>query len=147
MTVTMQGKLMSALVNLFYQIWVLFSTFSHYVKSSAHVIFFQNIQHARRIARVRTIVKGQSDLIAGFVAVPQDIWLSSLHCAVKMLESVHSVMPCSKGLYPVLFVKRGMFHIGADFSTDFIEQINHHPRMQHKPTDLYQWVCDYPGKS
>ncbi len=61
MPVAVQGKLMSALVDLLDQIRVALDAFPYQVECGTHLVPLQHLQQARRIPRVRTIVKGQRD--------------------------------------------------------------------------------------
>jgi hypothetical protein len=57
MAVAVQGELVSALVEAPYQIRVALGAFAHQVERGTYLMFFQDIQQARRIPRVRSIVK------------------------------------------------------------------------------------------
>jgi hypothetical protein len=61
MPVAVQGELMPALVDMVDQIGVALDAFPDQVECGTYLVPFQHIQQARRIPRVRTVVKGQCD--------------------------------------------------------------------------------------
>ncbi len=65
MTVTMQGKLMSVLMDLPDDVWKLFRGSSNQKERGPHLLFLQHLEQAARILRMRTIVKRQRDLGPG----------------------------------------------------------------------------------
>lgn len=78
MTITVYCQLMTVLMDLPDDVWVMLRTVSNQKERRAHLMLFQHIQQARRIPRVRAIVKRQRDLGPGRVAVEQDLGIMAL---------------------------------------------------------------------
>ena len=70
MTITMDAELMSAVVDLLNQLWILLNMLSDQKECRADVMFCQYLQHLRRILGMWTIVKGQRDLAARPISLP-----------------------------------------------------------------------------
>ena len=86
MPVAVQGKLVAAFMNMLNQIGMMFDAFSHHVKCGAYRMSSQNLKQTRRIQGVRTIVKGQSDLISRSIAVIEDFWMAALGSLVETVQ-------------------------------------------------------------
>lgn len=79
MTIAMDSDFMPASVDSLYEILIAFNIFPDQKECRVNVMLRQHIQHARRIARVRTVIECQGDLVAGWVAAPQDVGVAGLH--------------------------------------------------------------------
>jgi len=69
MMITMQRELVSILMDLFYKMRIAFHALSDQKECRPDVVPCKRLQYARRIPRMRSIVKGQGDLAAG--AIPK----------------------------------------------------------------------------
>ena len=78
MTITVDAELMSALVDLFYQVRIFFNMFPDQKERGVDVMLCQHLQHPRRVRRMRTIIKSQCDLAARPISLPEDGWETSL---------------------------------------------------------------------
>jgi hypothetical protein len=91
----MQCQLMSSVMDLFDQALMLFGMFSHQMKCSAHIVFLQHIEQARRIAQMRSIVEGQGDGAIRSSAIEQDVGIAVLCSSIQMMKGgcnkVHQV--------------------------------------------------------
>jgi hypothetical protein len=85
MPVAVQGKLMTALMDMVDQIWVALGAFPDQVECGTHLVSLQNLQQARRITRVRTVVKGQRDSAACSFPKIEDVRVPAL-CGTIGLE-------------------------------------------------------------
>lgn len=79
MTITMDSDFMSARVDSLHETLIAFNIFPDQKECRADFVLCQHIQHAWRVARMRTVVEGERDLSAGWVAVPQDVGVAGLH--------------------------------------------------------------------
>jgi hypothetical protein len=78
MPVTVQGKLVPALVNLLDQLWISLDAFANEVECSTNRMPSQHLKQARGIPRVWAIVKGQRDPAACFCPHIQDFRVAAL---------------------------------------------------------------------
>src|SRR5262245_49391620 len=79
MPITMDARLMSALMDLAYQICVFFDGLADQEKCGLSVMLCQRFEHSRRIAWMRAIIEGQGDLGTCFIAMPENLRVFSLH--------------------------------------------------------------------
>lgn len=79
MTITMDSNLMPARVDSLHETLILFDIFPDQKECRTDLVFCQHIQHAWRVARMRTVVEGEGDLAARRVAAPQDVEVAGLH--------------------------------------------------------------------
>src|SRR5215208_2525608 len=86
MLITMQCQLMSALMDLLNNVWVLFYTVSNQKERGTYILVCEHIEQARRILSMWTIVKCQRDLRAGRIAVEQDLRITALCKIIETLE-------------------------------------------------------------
>ena len=86
MTVTVQGELVAASMDLADQVRVALGAFPHQVERGPHSMVLQDIQQARCITRVWTVVEGQGDLPARPVTAEQDRRIAALCRLIKALE-------------------------------------------------------------
>lgn len=86
MVVTVQGRLVSALMDLADQSRVAFGGFAHQVERGAYPMPFKHIQQARCVAWMGTIVKGQCDLTTRPIALKKDLRKPALGRTIEAQE-------------------------------------------------------------
>ena len=69
MTITVQCELVSVLVDLSYKMRITLRLLPDQKERRIDIMFRQNLQHTRRIARMRPIVERQGDLAPGAIAI------------------------------------------------------------------------------
>ncbi len=77
---------MSLRVDSLHQMLILFNLAPDQEKRRADFVLCQHVQHPRRVARMRTIVEGEGDLAARWVAAPERIGVAGLHPCVEAEE-------------------------------------------------------------
>ena len=83
MTIAVQRELMSALVDLIHKMRMSLDALSDQKERGADIVLCQNVQHLRRVARMRAIVEGQCDLTAGGIPKKENAGMASLQVLVN----------------------------------------------------------------
>jgi len=78
MPVAMNAELMSVLVDLPDQLWILLNILADQKESGTGFMLCQHLQDLWCILRVRSIVESQRDLAAGTISLPENGWIAFL---------------------------------------------------------------------
>jgi hypothetical protein len=87
MSITVNAHLMPVLVDFFHQVWVLLYGFSNQKECGLNLLPCQRFKHLRCIAWMGAIVKGEGDFTARFIAVPEHLWVFSLHGTIILIQA------------------------------------------------------------
>lgn len=82
MTITVECKLMSTVMDLLHEMWISLNAFSDQKERGTDVMLRQYVQHLGCVARMRSIVEGQCDLRAGGIPIKQDAGAASLQVPI-----------------------------------------------------------------
>lgn len=80
---TVDTETVSLRVDLLHKMAILSNLVTDQEERRADIVLCQHIQYSRRVARMRTVVEGESELAAGRIAAPERIGMAGLHPIVE----------------------------------------------------------------